>query len=96
MIATAIEALSSDDGEAMAEAYVLQGDCLQAQGKVKEAILAYLHVHVLFEKEREMHARALFHLATLWPKVDQPDRGDDAKKELLANYPTSAWAKQLP
>ena len=95
VIDTAIDALSSDDGEPMSEAYVLQGDCLQAQGKVKEAILAYLHVHVLFEKEREMHARALFHLAALWPKLDQPERGDDAKKELVTRYPTSEWSKKV-
>ncbi len=94
VIAAAIDALSSDDGEAMAEAFVLRGDCFQAQGKVKEAILAYLVVPVLFEKEREMHARALFHLGTLWPKLDQPDRGDAAKKELIESYPTSEWAKK--
>lgn len=95
VIATAIEALSSDDSEPMAEAFILRGDCLQAQGKPKEAILAYLAVHVLFEKERELHARALFHLAALWPKFDQPDRGDQAKKTLVDHYPTSEWAKKL-
>lgn len=95
VVNAALETLNPDEPEAMAEAYVLQGDCLQAQSKVKEAILAYLHVPVLFENQRDMHARALFNLAQLWAKVDQPDRAEAAAKELKESYADTSWAKQL-
>ncbi len=95
VITGALETLNADDPEAMAEAYVLQGDCLQSQNKIKEAILAYLHVPVLFENQREMNARALFNLAQLWAKVDQPDRAQAATQTLKDDYSDTTWAKQL-
>lgn len=90
-----IETSTTEDGPVMAEAYNIQGDVLQAQNKVKEAILAYLHVPLLFEKEKTAHAKALFNLAQLWPKVDQPERGEQAKRELQEGYPESEWTKKL-
>jgi TolA-binding protein len=74
----------------------LKGDCLKSQGKVKEAILAYLHVPVLFEKEKVALAEALYNLAVLWPRADQPERGLAAQQELQENYPDSPWTKKLP
>ncbi len=78
-----------------AEAYLRKGDCLQAQGRIKEAILAYLHVPVLFAHEKAAHAEALYHLARLWAAYDRPDRAEEARSELLSNYPNSPWAKKL-
>lgn len=95
VVGEALEALNADEPEGMAEAYVLQGDCLQAQNKLKEAILAYLHVPVLFENQREMNARALFNLAQLFAKTDQPERAQAATSQLKDEYGDTTWAKQV-
>lgn len=91
----AIAKADPEDSAVQAEAYVLKGDCLQALGENKSAILAYLHVPVLFEKESLLNARALYHLSILWRKVDQPDRGLAAEGELTDKYADSKWAKML-
>lgn len=90
-----IKATSADEARTMSEAYVLLGDCYQSQKKLKEAALAYLHVPVLYPKERAAHAEALFHLAAISPAIGQPQRGEEAREDLLANFPNSEWAKKL-
>ena len=79
----------------MAFAYVLQGDCYKAQSKMKDAALAYLHVPILFHKQKAAHAEALFHLAKISGQIGQPDRAAEAKEILLESYPNSEWAKKL-
>ena len=90
-----IKQASATDTRLQAEAYVRQGDCLQAQSKIKEAVLAYLHVDVLFAAEKALHAEALYHLARLSSTIDQPVRGDEARARLTDDYPNSPWAKKL-
>jgi tetratricopeptide (TPR) repeat protein len=94
-ISQAIKSASPEDSVVQAQAYVLKGNALKDQGKTKEAILAYLHVPVLFEKEATLNAEALYNLAVLWPQVDQPQRGAQASADLQANYPNSTWTKKL-
>lgn len=91
----AISKTEAEDSAVLAEAFVLKGECLKAQGKVQEAILAYLHIPVLFEREKTWHAQALFNLTQLYPKVDQADRGLAARQELQETYPESPWTKKL-
>lgn len=95
LLESVVQQVSPNDSHAQAEAYVLQGDCLQALGKPKEAVLAYLHVDVLFAKESALHAEALYHLTRLWGVVGQPERGGDARATLETQYPNSEWAKKL-
>ena len=95
-VAEAILKTDPEDSVVQAGAWNLKGDCLKSQGKVKEAILAYLHVPVLFEKEKVALAEALYNLAVLWPRADQPERGLAARQELQENYPDSPWTKKLP
>ncbi len=78
-----------------AEAYVLQGNSLQAANRNKEAVLAYLHVDILFPRETAYHAESLFHMARLWKTVQAPERGVDAEAKLTALYPNSEWVKKL-
>jgi len=85
-----------DDARVHAEAYVRLGDCLREQGKDKDALLAYLHVDVLFATEKSMQAEALFHLARLWDKVGQKGRAAEARDKLEGEeFKGSEWAKQL-
>lgn len=86
---------SSGDTALQAEAYVMQGTCLQATNKTKEAVLAYLHVDVLFARESAYHAEALYHLARLWKVVQHPDRSLEAQAKLEGSYPNSEWTKKL-
>ena len=94
-ITEAITKADPEDSAVQAEAYVLKGDCLQSIGQNKSAILAYLHVPVLFEKEAMLNARALYHLTILWEKVEQPDRSVAARDELTEKYADTKWAKML-
>ena len=86
---------SPEDTRVQAEAYLRQGDCLRAQGNAKEAILAYLHIPVLFSSEGDLHAESLHHLVTLWEEVGKPERAADARQELETRYPDTEWAKKL-
>ncbi len=87
--------VSPEDTGLQAEAYLRQGDCLVLANKPKEALLAYLHVDVLFPKETGKHAEALYQLSKLWTVDGRPDRSEDAAARLLAEYPKSDWAKKL-
>jgi tetratricopeptide (TPR) repeat protein len=85
----------ADDVKVNAEAFLRQGDCLREQGNDKDALLAYLHVDVLFRSEKAVHAEALFRLSQLWDKVGQKTRGEEARELLRSDYESSEWAKQL-
>lgn len=89
-----IENAGKTDSRTMAGAYVLQGDCFQALNQKKDALLAYLHVDVLFENEVEYHPRALYHLSKLWVDVGKGDRAGVARQKLDTLYPNSQWAKK--
>ncbi len=91
-----IDGVSPDDTSIQAEAYVRQGNCFQGLGKKKEALLAYLHVDVLYSKETALHAEALHHLAGLWPVIGKADRASDARRRLKELYPNSDWASKAP
>ena len=78
-----------------AEAYTLQGNCLEQLGRTKEAVLAFLHVDVLFPSETVYHAESLYHLSRLWKNVQLPERALDAQTKLEVTYPNSPWTKRL-
>lgn len=85
----------ADATDLQAEAYVLQGNSLQALNRPKEAVLSYLHVDILFPRESSMHAEALYHMARLWKVVQAPERGISAEAKLTSSYPDSEWAQKL-
>jgi hypothetical protein len=81
-----------------ARAYnVLGGIHLKAAAKDKdkhanEAVMAYLHVDVLYPHNTLEHAEAVGSLATLWGQVGHPQRANDARAKLRSQYPSSRWA----
>ena len=90
-----LDKAAPDDTAVQAEAYVRQGDCYRAQNKDQDALLAYLHVEVLFSAEKPLHAESLFHLSKLFAKLGQMPRAAEHREKLEALYPTSDWTKQL-
>ena len=91
VFANILEEASDDDKKTLAETCVRLGDCYQAAGRTKEAILAYLRVDLLFPKEKNQHAEALYHLSRLFAKDGKPDKAAEAQAKLQESYPRSPW-----
>lgn len=79
--------------ELQARAYNNLGNSYEQAGRTKDALLAYLHVDVLYSTVPDAHAEALSHLATLWDSVGQSNRAREAKQMLTDKYGGSRWAK---
>lgn len=87
----------ADDGdtELLARAYNALGFCYHTQKDTKQAIWAYLHVHLMYDKVPDADAEALSNLATLWTESRHPDRAVEAKNDLARLYPNSRWNQKL-
>lgn len=86
--------LGPEEADLMARAYVTLGNCYRKlPDGVKPALLAFLHVDVLFSGNPQAHAEALAHLAELWDKDGKPERGAQARQVLRSRYASSAWAQ---
>ena len=59
-----IQDADPEEKELHARAYIALGKCYEKGGQTKGALLAYLHVDVLYATVPEAHAEALAHLAT--------------------------------
>jgi tetratricopeptide (TPR) repeat protein len=81
--------------ELHARAYIALGQCYEQANKTKDALLAYLHVDVLYNNVPEAHAEALAHLVPLWIAIGQEERSREAKQLLQDRYGNSQWAKQV-
>jgi tetratricopeptide (TPR) repeat protein len=79
--------------ELQARAYNALGSCYEKAGKTKEALLAFLHVDVLYSTVPDAHAEALSHLVGLWQAVGQDARSREARQTLQEKYANSKWAK---
>jgi tetratricopeptide (TPR) repeat protein len=87
-----IDKADPENQELHARAYVILGNCYKAANKKKEALLAFLHVDLLYPRFPEQHAEALANLATLWTDVNKADRAAQARNALKEKYPDSVWA----
>jgi len=87
--------LPLDNQRLQAQMYLRRGALLQATGQSKQAVLAYLHVDLLFARDPAMHAESLYHLSRLWNATDDPERAADASARLRKSYPKSEWAQKL-
>lgn len=82
------------DEELLARAYLVKGASLQAAGQVKPAIVAYLHVDLLYPRYSALHAESLGHLAELFAADGKTQRAAQARSTLKQKYPQSAWANR--
>lgn len=89
------QAIASSDPERVelnARAYNTLGTALRKLGRTKEAVLAFLHVDVLYFSVPETHAEALANLAQLWQQIHKPEQADRARRMLEQRYRNSRWA----
>jgi tetratricopeptide (TPR) repeat protein len=87
-----LQKLPDDQAELHARAYNALGRAYEAADKKKEALLAYLHVPMLYASYPEHHAEALGRLSVLFLDVyKKSGEADKARKELVQLYPQSRW-----
>ncbi len=91
--AVVIELPEQEEG-ALARAWNQIGDCQRDSSNPRAALLAYLHVDILYAGAANAHAEALFRLAPLWEDAGHPERARDARSRLQARYPRSQWAQK--
>lgn len=89
-----IDSSAPNDFDALASAYNSLGDCLRAAGKPKDALIAYLHTEILFDRVASEHARALAAITELWRVLEKPDRAEQSLNKLAVTYPRSPWLKK--
>lgn len=82
-----------EEARTQAQAYNALGKCYLKAGKTKDALLAFLHVDVLYNTLPEHHAEALAQLAPLWEAIGKADRARQTRKLLQERYPNSRWAR---
>ncbi len=93
-ISTIEEIVSQADAENTrlhAEAYNALGWCFLRENRLQEALLAYLHVDIVYFQDAELHAEALAHLADIWSRLGRADRAAEAQENLQQRYPHSHW-----
>lgn len=90
-----IRKASPDNATVQAEAFLRKGESLETLGKDQDALLAFLHVDILFPGESEPHAQALYHLTKLWAVAGKAARSAEARRKLTEQYPASEWTKKL-
>jgi tetratricopeptide (TPR) repeat protein len=93
MIEAVIMEAKPEDHELHARAYVAHGNALRKAGRDGEALLAFLHVDVLYSTFPEQHSEALYNLVDLWKVVMKLQESRQALDLLIERYPNSQWAK---
>jgi tetratricopeptide (TPR) repeat protein len=93
LVTEVIATADAEDAPRQARAYNTLGNCYRADGRMKEALLAFLHVDVLYSSQHDAHAEALANLAELWKATSHADRSVDARQRLEKTYPQSRWAQ---
>ena len=89
-----IAGVSPENTELMSQAYVTLGKCyLKKPEAKKQALLAFLHVDMLYSGQPAAHAEALRELDKLWRDLGKPERALQAIEILKSRY-TAAGSGQ--
>lgn len=87
--------IEGDNVELHALAYNALGTALRKSGKPDKAVLAFLHVHLLYSSLPEAHAEALANLEQLFTETHKPVHAQEMRQILDDRYRDSRWAKGL-
>jgi len=79
--------------EVNAMAYNALGTALRKANRPKEAILAFLHVHLLYSVLPDLDAEAVANLEKLFTETHKPAHAHDMREILDDKYHNSRWAK---
>jgi tetratricopeptide (TPR) repeat protein len=86
LIDEVIAKVNPEEVELNAEAYNALGLAHRKAGRTQDALLAYLHVDLLYFTSPKEHIEALENLVELWEQVQQPERADRATRILQERY----------
>jgi len=78
-----------------ARAYNTLGAAHRKAGNDKEALMAFLHVDLIYHNLPEAHAEALANLNELWTKFHKTERAVRCRQLLQERYANSSWARAL-
>ena len=90
MIDGVIAQADPEQVELLAETYNALGLAHRQAGRTKDAILAFLHVDLLYFGAPAEHITALKNLVQLWNEVQKPERADKAVEILKERYNDTA------
>ncbi|MGD9126909.1 MAG: hypothetical protein PVH19_05970 [Planctomycetia bacterium] len=93
LIEKQLKNLPPEDNALNAKAYNMLGKAYRQAGQSRDALLAFLHVDLLYANNALAHAEALSNLAQLWDEVHKPERARTAKETLKQRYRFSRWSK---
>ncbi len=93
MVEDILKTADPESAPLLARAYNILGTAHRQAGRAKEALLAFLHVDLLYPSVPDAHAESLANLADLWEQVHKSERANRARKTLEEEYPDSPWAK---
>lgn len=89
MIENVIKQADSEDFGLLAEAYNALGACYRTSQRPKDALLAYLNVHLVYFNSPQNHIEALQNLVELWNEQQMPERSAEAAQVLRDRYKRS-------
>jgi tetratricopeptide (TPR) repeat protein len=94
LVGEVLAKLPAEEVDLHARAYVAQGNCYAKKpDSAKQALIAFLHVDVLYFSNSQAHAEALWNLSKLWNDIGKPERATQTIQLLKERYPNSPWAK---
>ena len=94
MVEEILKTADPENAPVLPRAYNVLGTAHRQAGRTKEALLAFLHVDLLYPSAPDAHAEALANLADLWEQLQKPERARRARETLDEQYPDSPWAKK--
>lgn len=89
MIEKVIKQADSENFELLAEAYNALGSSYRASNRPKDAVLAFLHVDLVYFNSPLNHIEALQNLIQLWNELKMPERSAEAARVLRDRYKRS-------
>jgi len=81
-----INAADPEDAELLGEAYNALGAAYREADRPKDALMAYLHVDILYFASAGQHVEALQNLVQLWNQLQMPERANEAARVLRDRY----------
>ena len=76
----------TENSEVMGRLYGTLGAAYRKADKIKDAVIAFLHVDLLYFRHALSHIDALRNLAELWPQLQHPERAAEAVDVLKEQY----------